>query len=176
MPARELDAGSYDRVTARLLERLPQGRVVALDGSQAMLDRAAERFAGDPRVVLLRADLEAPLPLGEPLDAVVSTSALHWIRDHDALWRHLRAALRPGGVLAVEFGGAGNIAGVLDHVDHVARLGPDAAPRSCATWRPGCRSRWSTTSGSRSGRPLPDRSAQVVARPGVRGLHCTYDE
>ena len=110
-----LDAGcGTGQVTATLLERLPHGRVVALDGSRQMLDAARERFAGDARVSLVQADLEQPLPLapGE-VDAIVSTSTFHWVRDHDALFRHLAAVLRPGGQLVVDCGGAGNIAAVL---------------------------------------------------------------
>jgi trans-aconitate 2-methyltransferase len=109
-----LDAGcGTGQVTARLLERLPRGRVLALDGSRQMLDRAGERFGDDPRLALLHADLERPLPVDEALDVVVSTSTFHWIADHDALFRHLAAAMRPGAVLAAECGGEGNIASVM---------------------------------------------------------------
>lgn len=112
-----IDAGcGTGQVTARLLERLPDGHVIAVDGSQAMLDLARQRFGDDPRVCLLQADLEAPLTVRRTIDAVVSTSTLHWIRDHDALWRSFHGVLRPGGVLRAEFGGAGNVARVLEHV------------------------------------------------------------
>ena len=43
---RVLDAGcGSGRLTEQLLERLPRGRVVALDGSAAMLAEAARRLA-----------------------------------------------------------------------------------------------------------------------------------
>jgi trans-aconitate 2-methyltransferase len=123
-----LDAGcGTGEVTATVLERLPQGRVVALDGSTAMLDAARERFAGDPRVSLVHADLGAPLVPAVPaasVDAIVSTSTFHWVRDHDALFHHLAQVLKPGGQLVVDCGGEGNIAAVLDalrelgHTDH----------------------------------------------------------
>jgi trans-aconitate 2-methyltransferase len=109
-----LDAGcGTGQVTATLLARLPRGRVIALDASAQMLAAARERFGGDARVSFVQADLGRPLPLPAPVDAIVSTSTLHWVRDHDALWRHLAAALRPGGQLVVDCGGAGNIAEVL---------------------------------------------------------------
>ncbi len=109
-----LDAGcGTGQVTATLLERLPHGRVVALDGSRQMLDAARERFAGDARVSYVYADLARPLPLEQPVDAIVSTSTFHWVRDHDALFHHLAAVLKPGGQLVVDCGGAGNIAAVL---------------------------------------------------------------
>lgn len=110
-----LDAGcGTGQVTAMLLERLPHGRVIALDGSRQMLAAARERFAGEQRVTLVHADLEQALPLAQPVDAIVSTSTFHWIRDHDALFHHLAAALRPGGQLVVDCGGAGNIAAVQE--------------------------------------------------------------
>lgn len=112
-----LDAGcGTGQVTATLLDRLPRGRVVALDGSRKMLDAARERFAGDARVSFAHADLGQPLvaSLGaDAVDAIVSTSTFHWVRDHDALFRHLAAVLRPGGQLVVDCGGAGNIAAVV---------------------------------------------------------------
>lgn len=116
-----LDAGcGTGQVTATLLERLPHGHVIALDGSLAMLDAARERFAGDPRVTFAHADLGAPLPTAVgTVDAIVSTSTLHWVRDHDALWRHLAMVLRQGGQLVVDCGGAGNIARVLEILDEL---------------------------------------------------------
>ncbi len=121
-----LDAGcGTGQVTATLLERLPHGHVVALDASERMLAAARERFAGDARVRIVHGDLGAPLPVAVgAVDAIVSTSTLHWVRDHDALFQHLAAVLRPGGQLVVDCGGAGNIAQVLralealGHPDH----------------------------------------------------------
>jgi trans-aconitate 2-methyltransferase len=110
-----LDAGcGTGQVTETLLERLPHGHVIALDASRAMLDVARERLGGDRRVSFLRADLHEPLPLEQPLDAIVSTSTLHWVRDHDTLFPRLAAALKPGGQLVVDCGGDGNTATILD--------------------------------------------------------------
>ena len=62
---RVLDAGcGTGRVTELLLRRLPDGTVIALDGSPAMIDAARERLApfGD-RVHYVVADLGKPLPV-----------------------------------------------------------------------------------------------------------------
>src|SRR4249920_2765774 len=107
---RVLDAGcGTGRVTAMLLERLPDGQVIGLDGSAAMIEQAAVRFAGDPRVELIVADLTEPLPIDGSVDAILSTATFHWIVDHASLFRHLAAVLRPGGQLVAQCGGAGNI-------------------------------------------------------------------
>lgn len=105
-----LDAGcGSGRITQALLERLPQGHVIAVDQSQSMIDAARERLDGAPRLELRRLDL-LELELEQPLDAILSTATFHWIADHDALFRRLRAALRPGGRLVAQCGGEGNIA------------------------------------------------------------------
>jgi trans-aconitate 2-methyltransferase len=102
-----LDAGcGTGRVTRMLIERLPDGRVIGVDGSTAMVEKVREILR--PQDIALVADLTA-LELGEKADAVVSSAVFHWIHDHELLFRRLRAALRPGGRLAAQCGGAGNI-------------------------------------------------------------------
>lgn len=109
-----LDAGcGTGRETERLLDLLPDGRVVALDGSAQMLDELRIRLADRlDRVDVVRADLTQPLPFEEPVDHVLSVATFHWIDDHDALFRSLAAVLRPGGLLVSDCGGEGNIAAV----------------------------------------------------------------
>jgi trans-aconitate 2-methyltransferase len=112
-----LDAGcGTGRVTEEVLERLPGARVIALDGSRRMLDEAARRLAPAVeagRVTFVHADLGRPLPLDAPVDAVISTATFHWVPDHDALFAHLAAVVRPGGQLVAQFGAAGNVASVV---------------------------------------------------------------
>jgi len=108
---RVLDAGcGTGRVTALLRDRLPEGSVVALDGSPAMIRAARERLGTD-RIEYVVADLAEPLPI-DPVDAILSTATFHWVRDHDRLFRALADVLRPGGQLAAQCGGAGNIASI----------------------------------------------------------------
>jgi trans-aconitate 2-methyltransferase len=111
---RVLDAGcGSGRVTQLLAERLPRGTVVALDGSPSMIEAARSRLARfGARVEYLVADLGLPLPLAEPVDAILSTATFHWVPDHDALFRNLAAIVRPGGRLVAQCGGAGNIASI----------------------------------------------------------------
>ncbi len=108
---RVLDAGcGTGRVTALLVERLPRGRVIALDGSPSMLAAARERLAPyGPRVEYVVADLGRPLPIDGLVDAVLSTATFHWVPDHDALFVNLAAVTRPGGRLVAQCGGVGNI-------------------------------------------------------------------
>ena len=106
-----LDVGcGTGRLTSLLLERLDAGRVVAIDISSNMLSAAREylspRFAG--RVLFARADATA-LPVAGRADAVFSTASFHWVLDHEALFRSLFEALKPGGRLVAQCGGGPNI-------------------------------------------------------------------
>jgi trans-aconitate 2-methyltransferase len=103
-----LDAGcGSGRVTQLLLDRLPRGRVVAVDSAPSMVEHA--RAALDPeRSTVFRAHL-TELRLDEPADAAFSNAVFHWIGDHDALFARLHAALRAGGRLVAQCGGRGNV-------------------------------------------------------------------
>jgi trans-aconitate 2-methyltransferase len=97
------------RLTEVLLERLPRGRVVALDASDAMLETARARLARfGERVSFVRADA-ATWIAPEPADAVFSTATYHWVKDHDALFASVARSLRPGGLLVAQCGAAGNL-------------------------------------------------------------------
>lgn len=116
----ELGAGT-GRDTAALLDRLPAGHVVAVDGSAAMLAQLRGRLAGvgPRRLTVLRADLTEPLVLDRPVDAAFSVATLHWLPDHAAVFRSVAGVLRPGGVLRAECGGAGQLAGIEAALDQM---------------------------------------------------------
>ena len=122
-----LDAGcGSGRVTAMLLERLPRGRVVAVDAAPSMV--ALAREALDARATVLRADL-ARLQLDGRVDAVFSNAVFHWVGDHPRLFARLAAALRPGGRLSAQCGGRGNLRRFLT----VAGMPPGPTPWTFAS-------------------------------------------
>jgi trans-aconitate 2-methyltransferase len=128
-----LDGGcGTGRVTAQLLARLPRGKVIGVDASATMIEQAKARFASNPRVTLLVADLTS-LELSEPVDAILSTATFHWILDHDALFARLAKVLKPAGQLVAQCGGAANIDAVLAAIDEVIRTPAFAA--AFADWR-----------------------------------------
>ncbi len=106
-----LDAGcGSGRVTRLIAERLPNGRVIGVDGSRSMIDKAREQLAGfGDRVELVVSDL-VDLKVASTVDAVFSNATFHWILDHERLFNALYACLRPGGVLEAQCGGEGNVA------------------------------------------------------------------
>lgn len=118
-----LDAGcGSGRVTELLLERLPRGRVIAVDGSGAMVAQARQRL-DPPRSQVVQCDL-LELDLDEEVDAAFSNAVFHWIGDHPRLFRRLHAALRPGGRIEAQCGGAGNVARYYESVGAVIAAEP----------------------------------------------------
>ena len=109
-----LDAGcGSGRVTRMLLERLPHGNVIAVDASPEMVDKARRELGEDADV--RAADLcELRLAPGEHVDAIFSNAVFHWLSDHDALFAALANALRRGGRLSAQCGGAGNVGALHD--------------------------------------------------------------
>src|SRR6266568_533467 len=88
-----LDAGcGTGRLTALLLVRLPHGKVIAVDKSEAMLAEARSNLqAYQARVHYFCADLQT-LELRRPVDAVFSTATFPWISDHARLFQAMAPA------------------------------------------------------------------------------------
>ena len=111
---RVLDLGcGTGRVTGEIAARVPGGGVVGLDRSPAMLATArAWLRERAPGVGLVLGD-GASLPFQRAFDATFSGATFHWIHDHAALFRSIITALRPGGRLVAQCGGAANLAVLL---------------------------------------------------------------
>jgi trans-aconitate 2-methyltransferase len=119
-----LDAGcGTGRVTSVLAERLPNGRVIAVDGSPAMVEEARRRL---PDSIDVQEQDLLELTVDEPVDAILSTATFHWIPDHARLFATLHAALKPGGRLVAQCGGFGNVAAVKQAGIDVAAGAPYA--------------------------------------------------
>jgi trans-aconitate 2-methyltransferase len=119
-----LDAGcGSGRVTQLLQERLPHGKVIAVDASPSMVENAREALGPDAEVFV--SDL-TEIDLHEVADAVFSNAVFHWIPDHDKLFKRLHEAIKPGGRLVVQCGGAGNIEAFHEILFEVAEEEPFA--------------------------------------------------
>lgn len=92
-------------LAARLSVRFPQATIVGVDADPLLLGLARARHAAARRLRFVHADLRLPgwrdaLGVDGPVDAVVSTTALHWLTGDElaALYRDVAALLRPGGL------------------------------------------------------------------------------
>jgi trans-aconitate 2-methyltransferase len=110
-----LDAGcGSGSVTFDLLERLPAGRIYAVDSSPDMISKITQAIEerGATRVMPVLASL-TDIELPALVDVVFSNAVLHWIPDDDALFACLYRAAKPGGRFRAQCGGAGNIARLM---------------------------------------------------------------
>ncbi|TNH26168.1 trans-aconitate 2-methyltransferase [Micromonospora orduensis] len=89
------------QLTATLAERWPTSRVVGLDSSPEMIDRAA---ALDAPVAVAVADVRDWRPAGDE-DVVVTNAVLQWVPEHRELLRRWAAELPTGAWLAMQVPG-----------------------------------------------------------------------
>jgi trans-aconitate 2-methyltransferase len=151
-----LDAGcGSGRVAAELLKRLPDGRLIAVDGSAAMIEKARERLGDEVTYVV--ADL-SELELEQPVDLIFSTATFHWITDHDRLFAGLHAALKPGGRLVAQCGGEGNVA---EYAQAIARA---AARPEFARRFEGMSAMWNFAA--------PDATEEALRNAGFSEVRC----
>jgi len=126
---RAIDAGcGSGRLTGALLERLPHGRLIAIDRSWSMLmtARANLRPIFGERVGFVQVSLP-DLPFANWADLVFSTATFHWIKDHQSLFQNVLHALRSGGRLMAQCGGGPNLArahALADQLMHAEPFAP----------------------------------------------------
>lgn len=111
-------------LSSRLLDRLPDATIIAIDTDPLLLALAREANIGRTGLRFVDLDLSAPgwaasLGLDRPVDAAVSTTALHWLGDASlrAAYTELASVLRPGGLFL-----NGDHLGVGDTSPRLARL------------------------------------------------------
>jgi trans-aconitate 2-methyltransferase len=93
-----LDLGcGTGELTARLSDILPDSRILGVDVSLAMLDRAVSRARDG-----LRFEKAAIESVTGAWDMVFSNAAIHWVDGHETLIPRLFSLLRPGGQLLVQ--------------------------------------------------------------------------
>ena len=119
-----IDAGcGTARLTVELAGLIPRGRILAVDLSENMLRRA--RSTASQASETKRAPIEfvcadvAALPFKEVAHGIFSTATFHWVGDHDALFRSLFSALKPGGWLIAQCGGGPNLRRLRQRTDEV---------------------------------------------------------
>lgn len=98
-----LDAGCGTGVLTEEIYRRG-GRALGVDADENMLALARKKY---PHLRFERRDL-CDLGFTGAFDCVFSNAVLHWIKRQDKALENFYAALKPGGVLAAEMGGAGN--------------------------------------------------------------------
>jgi len=158
-----IDAGcGSGRLTAVLAEKVPRGRIVAVDRSTNMLEEARRRLSAlGERVTFVCADLTTFVS-DAPVDAVFSTATFHWLHDHDQLFASIHRSLRSGGRLVAQCGGAGNLDRFHAHAERVYLTEP------FAKWFAGFEPAWNFQP--------PEATADRLRRAGFADVVCGLED
>jgi trans-aconitate methyltransferase len=93
--------------TGQLTEKIAQtgAEVIGIDNAPAMIEKARKNY---PHIYFDVANA-VNFQVEQPLDAVFSNAALHWVKPPNQAVTSIYQALKPGGRFVAEFGGKGNV-------------------------------------------------------------------
>ena len=112
---RILDLGcGTGQLTAQIADR--GADVIGLDSDPAMIEQAEANY---PAITFRVADA-ANFQLEEPVDAVFSNAALHWVTEPQSAAHCIASALKPGGRLVAELGGKENVQTIIAALEKVS--------------------------------------------------------
>ena len=101
-----LDLGCGDGTnTALIAELVPNGKVVGIDASKGMIDRAKQKERNNLKFILMDIDV---IEFTDEFDVIYSNATLHWVKDHKRLLGNVFKSLRNGGLLRFNFAADGN--------------------------------------------------------------------
>ena len=104
--------------TGQLTQQMAEKGAVMLgiDADPAMIAQAQANY---PHLSFKVASADS-FQLPEPVDAVFSNAALHWVPQAEAAARCIATALNAGGRLVTEFGGKGNVQIILNALETIS--------------------------------------------------------
>ena len=104
--------------------------VMGIDADATMIRQAQQNY---PDLSFEVADAR-DFQVVQPCDAVFSNAVLHWVTEPepviDCVWR----SLKPGGRFVAEFGGRGNVQGIVDALYEVLGTIGQASPTDLNPW------------------------------------------
>jgi trans-aconitate methyltransferase len=108
-----MDAGAGSgNLTKILADKVPNGKVYAVDADSNMIQQAKSNLSGYKNVQVIHSSMDK-VNLPTEVDIIFSNAALHWILDQEGVFSHFWQLLKPNGELLIECGGHGNIESAL---------------------------------------------------------------
>lgn len=118
--------------TGQLTEKIATSAavVMGIDNAPAMISKAKQNYPH------LRFDVAdgRNFQVEQPLDAVFSNAALHWIKEPDAVINCVHQALKPGGRFVAEFGGKGNVQAITTALETALEQIGISQPQALNPW------------------------------------------
>jgi trans-aconitate 2-methyltransferase len=118
-----MDAGAGSgNLTKILADKVPNGKVFAVDADPNMVQQAKSNLSGYKNVQVIHSSMDKVNLPTDAIDVIFSNAALHWILNHDAVFSYFWQLLKSsnggrgggGGELLIECaGGDDNLAGTL---------------------------------------------------------------
>lgn len=108
---RILDLGCGSGQLTSKLHELAQ-EVIGIDKSPEMIADAKSKFPTIP----FKVGDAANFRFSKKFDAIFSNATLHWVTAHHAAIQCMFSNLKPGGRIAVEFGGKGNVQHIVNEL------------------------------------------------------------
>jgi trans-aconitate 2-methyltransferase len=100
-----MDAGAGSgNLTKILADKVPNGRVYAVDADSNMVQQAKRNLSTRTNVQVISSSMDK-VCLPTKLDVIFSNSALHWILDLEGVFLHFLQLLKPNGEILIECGG-----------------------------------------------------------------------
>ena len=104
-----MDAGAGSgNLTKILADKVPNGKVYAVDADSNMIQQAKSNLSGYKNVQVIHSSMDK-VNLPTEVDIIFSNAALHWILDQEGVFSHFWQLLKPNGELLIECGGGENL-------------------------------------------------------------------
>jgi trans-aconitate 2-methyltransferase len=121
-----MDAGCGTGLLTKLLaQRVPRGKVYAVDMDSNMIRHAKRYLKGLENVEVVQSDF-GHVRLPTKLDVIFSNAALHWVHDHAQVFQHFWKMLKSDRTnrrqLLIQCGGYGNLHRILTLLRRVMQL------------------------------------------------------
>ncbi len=120
-----LDAGcGSGRITKMLSQLIRDGKIYAVDNDHNMIKKATEILRGIENIQIIQSDLTDVdfEDMQIKFDIIFSNAVLHWILDHDKVFKNFYNLLHPRGELLIQCGGFGNLKRTISIINTVKDL------------------------------------------------------
>jgi trans-aconitate 2-methyltransferase len=117
-----LDAGcGSGRITKMLSQLIRDGKIYAVDNDPNMIKKATEILGRIENIHIIQSDLTDVHfeNMQTRFDIIFSNAVLHWILDHDKVFKNFYNLLNPKGELLIQCGGFGNLKRTISVINTV---------------------------------------------------------